>query len=188
MSMYLTLLFLVLILEMSVLFVLVLPLPFRIRKLFVRSYDKLQVLGQLRTVAVILYGLVGMLFLDSWWRAQRATQRFAEGTSQDPLNTGLQAFATKTYNERNLYISGFIMYFSICIPTVVNILKSLIRHYELGAVAAGDDSEEVKLLRQELKGKQASLAALRSQKKNLEAHFDSSTETGSQDTAAKKKQ
>lgn len=186
--MYLTLLFLVLILEMSVLFVLVLPLPFRIRRLFVRSYDKLQELGQLRTVGVILYGLVGMLFLDSWWRAQRATQRFSEGATQDPLNTGLQTFATKAYNERNLYISGFILYFSICIPTVINILKSLIRQYELGAAAAGDDTEEVKLLRQELKGKQASLTALRAQKKNLETHFDSSTESGPQDTAAKKAQ
>jgi len=70
MSLYFTLLFALLTVEMAVLFVLVLPLPNKIRKLLYNTYQRLYHNQQVKTVTIILSIIVGLLFIDSWKRAQ----------------------------------------------------------------------------------------------------------------------
>ncbi|AMD20871.1 HDR129Cp [Eremothecium sinecaudum] len=190
MSMYLTILFGLLVTEMSLLFVLVLPLPFTVRRSVVRSFEQLMAMPQLKTIAIIGYVLVGMMFVDSWKRAGFVGWRETENLGHVRPSKTIQEYTTRAYNQRNLYLSGFVLYFNLCIPTVINILHSLVKHEELsrsGSKTAAE-SEKMKQLRKELAQKEASLEALKKQKAGLEAHFDASVESKEKTSTKAKKE
>lgn len=181
-------------LEMACLFVLVLPLHYKIRKGLVSTYDRFMSYTQVKTVIWITAGLVGLLFVDSWKRAQVSVflhhHQGVGGPSANPDGAGaitpVQALASRAYNQRNTYISGFILYFCFCIPTVISVVRRLVKYETLlrdkdsqheGQNEAETKAEaEVAKLKKELSEKKASIKALAKQKANLEAHFDSSAE------------
>lgn len=194
---------------MAVLFVLVLPLHYKIRKAVVATYDRAMSTTQMQTVIVIVGALVALLFVDSWRRAQISVflhHHASAASSADPAGQGsvtpIQALASRSYNQRNIYISGFILYFSFCIPTVMSVVRRLVKYETLvrdqranaktaGAAAAADassvdDNDEYTKLERQLAQKRASLKALKTQKKNLEAHFDASVK-GDEPAAETKK-
>lgn len=195
MSLYFTLLFAFLILEMGILFFVVLPLPNRIRKLVYNIWNKLSNKQEYRTVSYILWVIVGLLFIDSWKRANVPTHlhfRSSRGdndasgpgsTLDDPV-TSIQGFATRAYNQRNVYISGFILYFMVVIPSIMSLIKRLIKYQDLIDKKNAGKSEELdKLqtgdkdldeLRDQLRRRQISLDGLRKQISNYEKHFDES--------------
>ncbi|CUS20503.1 LAQU0S01e08086g1_1 [Lachancea quebecensis] len=196
MSVYLSVLFGALTLEMACLFVLVLPLHYKIRKGLVSTYDRFMSYTQVKTVIWITSGLVALLFVDSWKRAQVSVflhhyqGQGIGGASADPTGAGaitpVQALASRAYNQRNTYISGFILYFCFCIPTVISVVRRLVKYETLlrdkdsqseGQSEAETEAEaEVAKLKKELSERKASIKALEKQKANLEAHFDSSAE------------
>lgn len=204
MSVYFSLLFALLTFEMATLFILVLPLHYKIRKTLVTTYDKVFENPQLKTVITILGGLVGLLFIDSWKRSKvivrlphhQSTQH-SDMMGNNPV-TPVQALASRAYSQRNIYISGFILYFSVCIPTVVSIVRRLVKYEGLirerdANKKSGKESdqeveedEEISELRKQLAQKKASVEALKKQKKNLEHHFDE-TVKGEQVSAETKK-
>ncbi|KAK5773814.1 hypothetical protein RI543_004870 [Arxiozyma heterogenica] len=193
MSLYFTLLFAFLILEMCILFFIVLPLPNRIRKLVYNIWNKLSNKQEYRTVSYILWVIVGLLFIDSWKRANVPIHlhfRSSRGdndvsgsgsTLDDPV-TSIQGFATRAYNQRNVYISGFILYFMVVIPSIMSLIKRLIKYQDLiDKKNAGKPEELDKLqtgdkdldeLRDQLRKRQISLDGLRIQISNYEKHFD----------------
>ncbi|CAI4046197.1 hypothetical protein SUVZ_11G1480 [Saccharomyces uvarum] len=195
MSLYFTALFLMLTVEMAMLFIFVLPLPFRIRRGIFSSYNQLTAKQQIKTVIVIMGGLVGLLFIDSWKRSQIRVSLYHNdnsGAMGSSAVTPIQALASRAYNQRNMYISGFILYFSICIPTVMSIVKRLVKYQGLI-----NEQEKQKLtntspktekfpnkkaestkLQEQLKKKQISLEGLQKQVKNLEKYFDEKNQPG----------
>lgn len=190
--MYLNILFALLVFEMSLLFLLVLPLPFRIRRMIVDIFERILKFPQLKTITSIGYVLVGILFLDSWKRTYsvsfRNTFPVGKALSEDRMTATTQEYVSRTYNQRNLYLSGFLLYFNVCIPTVVNILRSMIRHKEQNCKSiktAGSNSKKLMALRKELSEKEVSLEAMRKQKANLDALFDSASEVADSSTSAR---
>ncbi|SCV03711.1 LAME_0H12618g1_1 [Lachancea meyersii CBS 8951] len=190
MSVYLSVLFALLTFEMACLFMLVLPLHYKIRKMMVTSYYRIMSYTQVKTVIAIVAGLVALLFVDSWKRSQMSVflhhHQFTSGADPNAVGnvTPVQALASRAYNQRNIYISGFILYFAFCIPTVISVVRRLVKYETLireksgPKVESGADSkklaadDEIAKLRKELKEKTSSIKALRKQKANLEAHFD----------------
>ncbi|SCV05705.1 LANO_0H13366g1_1 [Lachancea nothofagi CBS 11611] len=196
MSVYLSVLFAMLTTEMACLFLLVLPLHYKIRKAMASTYFRLMSYTQVKTVIAIVGGLVGLLFVDSWKRSQITVSLHHHQVSAgaDPNGSGsvtsVQALASRAYNQRNIYISGFILYFAFCIPTVISVVRRLVKYETLirekasnesgpnGEKSSGKDREEdakVVQLREELAEKKASIKALERQKASLEAHFDKTT-------------
>ncbi|CEP63909.1 Yet2p LALA0_S09e05226g [Lachancea lanzarotensis] len=190
MSVYLSVLFGVLTFEMACLFTLVLPLHYKLRKALVTSYFRFVSYTQVKTVIFIVQGLVGLLFVDSWKRSQISVflHHHQATSGADPNAVGnvtpVQALASRAYNQRNIYISGFILYFWFCIPVVISVVRRLVKYETLIRESASSendakadsekssDDDEISALRKELKEKKASISALRSQKANLEAHYD----------------
>ncbi|EDO14599.1 hypothetical protein Kpol_262p4 [Vanderwaltozyma polyspora DSM 70294] len=176
MSIYFTLLFVALTLEMGTLFFLVLPLPFRLRKSMCTVYDRLYYNQQFRTVGAILGVLVGMLFADSWKRANVHVSTYHDQNSNEMTNdagsliTPVQVLTSRAYNQRNVYISGFILYFVLCIITVMSIVRRLVKYQSL--INESDKNIDDDRLLQELKSKKTSLEGLKSQIANLEKQFD----------------
>ncbi|AET38037.1 Yet2p Ecym_2295 [Eremothecium cymbalariae DBVPG len=189
MSVYLSLLFGFLVMEMVVLFILVMPLPHLLRRVIVVNSEKLLRTSELKTAVWISYALIGLLFLDSWKRVSQAEKHYEDGFGDRMMESSMQNFVTKTYNQRNLYITGFILYFSICIPTVLKVIESLSKHEQLlkEGTTLKEETKDLKALEVELKNKKATLKALKAQKANLEAHFDKVTEPSERKTAKTKK-
>lgn len=186
MSLYFTLLFALLTVEMAVLFVLVLPLPNKIRKLLYNTYQRLYHNQQVKTVTIILSIIVGLLFIDSWKRAQVnvTLYRHQNYNQDDRLNianqydshavTPTQALASRAYNQRNVYISGFILYFMVGIPTVMSIVRRLVKYQDLISnkkTQEKDDSEIIRL-KKELDAKTVDVETLQKQVTNAEKYFD----------------
>lgn len=188
MSLYFTALFAVLTFEMIVLFTIVLPLPYRMRKFLYNSYYKWTTSKQFQTVYYIFGVIVGLLFVDSWKRAQVKVslyhhRKYSEDNSDPAAVTPIQALASRAYNQRNVYISGFILYFMVCIPTVMTIVRRLIKYENLireeqaglpkGAKPRRPvEDRDIDALEEKLKNREASLKGLRKQVKNLEDYFD----------------
>ncbi|QHS74529.1 Yet1p [Saccharomyces paradoxus] len=194
MSLYFTTLFLLLTIEMVMLFIFVLPLPFRIRRGIFSTYNQLTAKQQIKTIIFITGCLVGLLFIDSWKRSQIRVSLYHNdnsGSMGSSAVTPIQALASRAYNQRNMYISGFILYFSICIPTVMSIVKRLVKYQGLineqkkqksnkpspNAKKDSKEADSVKL-QEELKKKQISLEGLQKQVKNLEKYFDEKNQPG----------
>ncbi|AJS53737.1 Yet1p [Saccharomyces cerevisiae YJM1460] len=194
MSLYFTTLFLLLTVEMVMLFIFVLPLPFRIRRGIFSTYNQLTAKQQIKTIIFITGCLVGLLFIDSWKRSQIRVSLYHNdnsGSIGSSAVTPIQALASRAYNQRNMYISGFILYFSICIPTVMSIVKRLVKYQGLineqkkqklnkpssNSKKDSNEADSTKL-QEELRKKQISLDGLQKQVKNLEKYFDEKNQPG----------
>ena len=194
MSLYFTTLFLLLTVEMVMLFIFVLPLPFRIRMGIFSTYNQLTAKQQIKTIIFITGCLVGLLFIDSWKRSQIRVSLYHNdnsGSIGSSAVTPIQALASRAYNQRNMYISGFILYFSICIPTVMSIVKRLVKYQGLineqekqklnkpssNSKKDSNEADSTKL-QEELRKKQISLEGLQKQVKNLEKYFDEKNQPG----------
>ncbi|CAD6635859.1 BAH_G0032130.mRNA.1.CDS.1 [Saccharomyces cerevisiae] len=194
MSLYFTTLFLLLTVEMVMLFIFVLPLPFRIRRGIFSTYNQLTAKQQIKTIIFITGCLVGLLFIDSWKRSQIRVSLYHNdnsGSIGSSAVTPIQALASRAYNQRNMYISGFILYFSICIPTVMSIVKRLVKYQGLineqekqklnkpssNSKTDSNEADSTKL-QEELRKKQISLEGLQKQVKNLEKYFDEKNQPG----------
>ncbi|AJS32264.1 Yet1p [Saccharomyces cerevisiae YJM1573] len=194
MSLYFTTLFLLLTVEMVMLFIFVLPLPFRIRRGIFSTYNQLTAKQQIKTIIFITGCLVGLLFIDSWKRSQIRVSLYHNdnsGSIGSSAVTPIQALASRAYNQRNMYISGFILYFSICIPTVMSIVKRLVKYQGLineqkkqklnkpssNSKKDSNEADSTKL-QEELRKKQISLEGLQKQVKNLEKYFDEKNQPG----------
>ncbi|EHN01474.1 Yet1p [Saccharomyces cerevisiae x Saccharomyces kudriavzevii VIN7] len=180
---------------MVMLFIFVLPLPFRIRRGIFSTYNQLTAKQQIKTIIFITGCLVGLLFIDSWKRSQIHVSLYHHdnsGAMGSSAVTPIQALASRAYNQRNMYISGFILYFSICIPTVMSIVKRLVKYHGLineqkkqkltktssKAEKASKEAANYAKLQEELKKKQISLEGLQKQVKNLEKYFDEKNQPG----------
>ncbi|AJS30771.1 Yet1p [Saccharomyces cerevisiae YJM195] len=194
MSLYFTTLFLLLTVEMVMLFIFVLPLPFRIRRGIFSTYNQLTAKQQIKTIIFITGCLVGLLFIDSWKRSQIRVSLYHNdnsGSIGSSAVTPIQALASRAYNQRNMYISGFILYFSICIPTVMSIVKRLVKYQGLineqekqklnkpssNSKKDSNEADSTKL-QEELRKKQISLEGLQKQVKNFEKYFDEKNQPG----------
>ncbi|EGA61526.1 Yet1p [Saccharomyces cerevisiae FostersO] len=179
---------------MVMLFIFVLPLPFRIRRGIFSTYNQLTAKQQIKTIIFITGCLVGLLFIDSWKRSQIRVSLYHNdnsGSIGSSAVTPIQALASRAYNQRNMYISGFILYFSICIPTVMSIVKRLVKYQGLineqkkqklnkpssNSKKDSNEADSTKL-QEELRKKQISLEGLQKQVKNLEKYFDEKNQPG----------
>ncbi|AJS64965.1 Yet2p [Saccharomyces cerevisiae YJM1419] len=159
MGVYLAVLFSLLVIEMAILFILVLPLPQRMRRWLYIRYSIISTNKKFRTYMVGIMIFVGLLFIDSWKRSQIKVSTYRNQKNPYIINsvTPVDALASRAYNQRNVYISGFIIYFYICILTVMSILRRIVEWND--KMKAGDD-----ILKEKLRQKQKYLEELQKKK------------------------
>ncbi|AJS69779.1 Yet2p [Saccharomyces cerevisiae YJM1573] len=159
MGVYLAVLFSLLVIEMAILFILVLPLPQRMRRWLYIRYSIISTNKKFRTYMVGIMIFVGLLFIDSWKRSQIKVSTYRNQKNPYIINsvTPVDALASRAYNQRNVYISGFIIYFYICILTVMSILRRIVEWND--KMKAGDD-----ILKEKLRRKQKYLEELQKKK------------------------
>lgn len=117
--------------EMGLLFFMVLPLPHVIRRKFVKAIERLQASSNFKIGVIFISTILGLQFMDCLQRLRKfdyLKNPYFTTSNTSTSNTMLSndQLASKFYSQRNLYISGAVLYLELAIFTVSTILKKLV--------------------------------------------------------------
>ncbi|XBW35333.1 hypothetical protein QEN19_000899 [Hanseniaspora menglaensis] len=168
MAVYMSILFFLLMSQMAVLLVLSLPLPTILRNCISKLYNNyLSKSSQVKTALIVLNCIVLSLFLDSYKRANLQLPKREHGLPVQP-----DLIVTKAYHQRNVYISGFILYYMICIPFMIRLISKVAKLNSTSMTLKSDEDEMIIALKSKLDSKIKSLEVLEKQYKNKKQFVD----------------
>jgi len=215
MTLYYTLVFLLLVAEIALFMLLILPLPFNVRRKLFTFISENPIVAKFQYWLKITFVFILVLFIDSVNRVYRVQQELA-ATSEAHGNGGhaihgherLEVQARKFYSQRNMYLCGFTLFLSLILNrTYILILEVLrleekLKKYEGNSASkrqgksssekqsAENKDEEIARLKRELALREQDLATLKKQAAGLHREYDSLAEKYSktQDDGTPKKE
>jgi len=194
MTLYYSLVFVLLVFEMALFMLLVVPLPFTLKRKIFTFISESPIVAKIQYWMKITFVFILILFVDSVNRVYRVQVELAAATDQKS-NGGaaavmgherLEVQARKFYSQRNMYLCGFTLFLSLILNrTYVMIIEVMrledrVRSYE-GTKADTKQSEklavagkpaEVANLRKELEKKDQDLKNLKKQSEQLHKAYD----------------
>lgn len=185
MTIQMALVFAALIVQMTILLLLVFPLPFSVRKHLSQTLTKLSKNNTFTIGMWFSIALMGMQFVDCLNRIQRY-----RGLGFDAGFLTNEQLASKFYSQRNLYLTGMVMYLYLAIYTVLTIVRKLVQKESIYRERAGkeaspgaksSDQGEVLKYKELIAQKEKDIGALKSQVSGLQKAYDElnpSTEKG----------
>ncbi|KAL1842536.1 hypothetical protein VTJ49DRAFT_5012 [Mycothermus thermophilus] len=216
MTLYYTLVFMLLVAEMGLFLLLILPLPFAMRRKVFTFISENPIVAKVQYWLKITFVFILILFIDSVNRVYRVQLELAAASETTGPNVPtihgherLEVQARKFYSQRNMYLCGFTLFLSLILNrTYIMILEVLrleerLKQYEgTGSTGsptsgkkkpAGDLEAEVTRLRAELDRRDRDLDTLKKQAQGLHKEYDSladkyeSTQKASKDDSRKDK-
>ncbi|EER35263.1 conserved hypothetical protein [Candida tropicalis MYA-3404] len=174
MSLQMSLAFCTLIGPMAILLTLVLPLPYVVRQKIVDITFALQKNQNFRVGVVFSIVLMGMQLLDCVQRLRK----YADIENPNFPGIDYDRLASKFYSQRNLYLSGAILYLQVAIGTVVTIVRKMVLKEKLfrqSKTNTVDDAAEVEKLKHLIELKQQDIDVFKKQVANLQKAYDTLT-------------
>lgn len=177
MSLQMSLVFCTLIGQMITLLVLVLPLPYVVRQKIVDLTFVLQKSQNFRVGIVFSIILMSLQLLDCIQRlnkyADAETNPHFPGIDYDRL-------ASKFYSQRNLYLSGAVLYLQVAIGTVVTIVRKMVLKEKLYREAnikpaTDDEATEIEKLKHLIELKQQDIDTFKKQVQGLQKAYNTLT-------------
>lgn len=194
MTLYYTLVFLILMVEMVIFAGLIIPLPFKIKRSLFTFISESPIIAKLQYGMKITFIFILILFIDSVNRVYRvqielsayskdgsgAAHRSALGSER------MEVQARKFYSQRNMYLCGFTLFLSLILNRTYTMILEILRledkvkQYEGDQRAGGKDSArlaaagtpgELGRLKKELAAKDNDLAALKKQCEGLQKEY-----------------
>ncbi|KAL2255283.1 hypothetical protein VTK26DRAFT_3687 [Humicola hyalothermophila] len=197
MTLYYTLVFLLLVAEMALFMLLILPLPFAMRRKMFTFISENPVVAKVQYWLKITFIFILILFIDSVNRVYRVQVELAAATENQgasaPAIMGherLEVQARKFYSQRNMYLCGFTLFLSLILNrTYIMILETLrledrLKQYEGGGknakeaekLAVAGDPGEIARLRREIELRDRDIETLKKQAAGLHREYDSLAE------------
>ncbi|OXV08185.1 hypothetical protein Egran_04052 [Elaphomyces granulatus] len=192
MTLYYSLVFLLLIIEILVFVGLIIPLPFHLKRKMFIFISESPVIAKLQHGMRITFIFILILFIDSVNRVYRVQLELAS-YSKDPTRGRAAALgdrseiqARKFYSQRNMYLCGFTLFLSLILNrTYLMILELLrledkIRLLEGDKKAGGKDSArlaeagnagEIGRLKREIEVRDQDIATLKKQTEGLSREY-----------------
>jgi len=193
MTLYYSLVFVLLVTEMAIFCALIIPLPFTVRRKLFTFISESPIVAKLQYGMKITFIFILILFIDSVNRVYRVQVELAEARD---INQGagvlgherMEVQARKFYSQRNMYLCGFTLFLSLILNrTYIMILDVLrleekVKKYEGDSKAAGKQSEklnnagnagEIGKLKKELAEKDRDLQTLKKQAESLNKEYNS---------------
>lgn len=170
-----TLIFGLLVVQMTLLAILLIPLPHVVRLRIVHAWQFLR--GQNNFIVGLVFTLIMMVlqFYDCLIKLQRFSDPGENPTVAGRIPGGLlsEQLASKFYAQRNLYISGAVLYFGMSLHTVLSILEKLVAKEELYRTRVVDaDSLEVADLKLQIDQRVLDIAAMKKQLLGVQNAYD----------------
>ncbi|CCG23877.1 membrane-localized protein [Candida orthopsilosis Co 90-125] len=182
MSLQMLLVFSTMIFQMITLLLFVLPLPLMVRSQIVSIYIKITTAQNFRIFLGFSITLMSLQFYDCLQRLEKYHKVKENDVLQGFVN--YDKLASKFYSQRNLYLSGAILYLLMGIYTVASIVKKLVLKEKLyrQLIAERDESrtgggeksdgEEVVKVKHLIELKQKDIDALKKQLNGLQTAYD----------------
>lgn len=195
MTLYYSLVFLMLVGEMSLFMLLIVPLPFTWRRKLFTFISESPLVAKLQYGMKICFIAVLVLFIDSVNRVYRvqvelsaASENNASGGRAVVMGGSerMEVQARKFYSQRNMYLCGFTLFLSLILNrTYMMILDVLrleekVKRYEGDPAGKGKDADklanagsagEIGRLKKELAEKERNLEAMRKQSEGLATEY-----------------
>ncbi|KAH6657302.1 B-cell receptor-associated protein 31-like-domain-containing protein [Truncatella angustata] len=196
MTLYYTLVFMLLVTEMALFMLLVIPMPFGIRRKLFTFISENPIIARLQHGLKITFIFILILFIDSVNRVYRVQVELAAATDgikgQGAVmgHERLEVQARKFYSQRNMYLCGFTLFLSLILNrTYVMIIETLrleekLKQYEgtdkntkeSAKLAAAGDAGEISRLKKELTKKDRDIETLKKQSEGLQREYHDLTE------------
>lgn len=191
MTLYYSLVFLLLVTEMAIFCALIIPLPFTVRRKLFTFISESPIVAKLQYGMKITFIFILILFIDSVNRVYRVQVELAEARD---INQGagvlgherMEVQARKFYSQRNMYLCGFTLFLSLILNrTYIMILEVLrleekVKTYEGSQKTGGKQSEklanaggagEIGRLKKELAEKDRDLQTMKKQAEGLSKEY-----------------
>ncbi|MCJ1309666.1 hypothetical protein MMC25_003326 [Agyrium rufum] len=157
MTLYYSLVFMLLVAEMSIFVGLIIPLPYKIKRKLFNFVSESPIIAKLQYGMKITFIFILILFIDSVNRVYRVQVELSAATKQGGQagaqvlggSERMEVQARKFYSQRNMYLCGFTLFLSLILNrTYVMILDVLrleekVKRYEGDPVASGKDSDKL---------------------------------------------
>lgn len=194
MTLYYTLVFMLLVFEMALFMLLIVPMPFNVKRKIFTFISENPVVAKVQYWMKITFVFILILFIDSVNRVYRVQLELAAASEQSKQGGGaavmgherLEVQARKFYSQRNMYLCGFTLFLSLILNrTYVMILEVMrledkVRAYEgtksdtkeAEKLAVAGKPGELARLRKELEQKDQDLKTLKKQSEQLHKSYD----------------
>ncbi|KAJ5204777.1 uncharacterized protein N7498_005656 [Penicillium cinerascens] len=193
MTLYYSLVFLLLVFEMAVFLALIIPLPFTIKRKLFAFISESPIIAKLQYGLKITFIFILILFLDSVNRVYRVQQELAtftkDGATVGAAHLGtdrMEVQARKFYSQRNMYLCGFTLFLSLILNRTYTMILEVLRledrvkFLDGDKKAGGKDSArlaeagsvgEIGALKKELEAKDRDIETLKKQCEGLTAEY-----------------
>ncbi|KAJ4424382.1 Endoplasmic reticulum transmembrane protein 3 [Gnomoniopsis sp. IMI 355080] len=206
MTLYYSLVFLLLMSEMALFMVLIIPLPFTVKRKLFTFISENPIVAKLQYGLKITFIFILILFIDSVnrvYRVQIELAQASEGNSAAQImgHERMEVQARKFYSQRNMYLCGFTLFLSLILNrTYIMILEVLrleerVKQYEgtdkntkqAQKLAQAGDVGEIGRLKKELAKRDQDIETLKKQASGLHKEYNDLTEkVATQDNTPKK--
>ncbi|KAJ5948092.1 hypothetical protein N7466_001107 [Penicillium verhagenii] len=145
MTLYYSLVFMLLVFEMGVFLALIVPLPFVIKRKLFTFISESPIIAKLQYGLKITFIFILILFLDSVNRVYRVQQELAafsrdgHGVGAAHLGTDrMEVQARKFYSQRNMYLCGFTLFLSLILNRTYTMILDVLRLEDRVKLLEGD--------------------------------------------------
>ncbi|TQS35917.1 hypothetical protein Golomagni_03647 [Golovinomyces magnicellulatus] len=190
MTLYYSLVFLLLVTEMALFMLLIVPLPFTIRRKMFTLISESPIIAKMQYGMKVTFIFILILFVDSVNRVFRVQLELAESNKQQGRSAimgheRLEVQARKFYSQRNMYLCGFTLFLSLILNRTYTLILEVLRLEEKvkkyeerkmddkknGLPIDVESTEEVAKLRKALSEKDRDLEILKKQSEGLSREY-----------------
>ncbi|KND91337.1 Uncharacterized protein C9E9.04 [Tolypocladium ophioglossoides CBS 100239] len=179
MTLYYTLVFVLLMFEMALFMLLLVPLPFGVKRKVFTFISENPIVAKIQYWMKITFVFILILFIDSVNRVYRVQLELLAATEQTSKGAAvmgherLEVQARKFYSQRNMYLCGFTLFLSLILNrTYVMILEVMRLEDRSEKLAVAGKPGELAALRKELEKKDLDLKTLKKQSEQLHKSYD----------------
>ncbi|KAI1485711.1 B-cell receptor-associated protein 31-like-domain-containing protein [Biscogniauxia mediterranea] len=166
MTLYYTLVFMLLVAEMSLFMFLVVPMPFTVRRKMFTFLSENPFVAKLHHGLKITFIFILILFLDSVNRVYRVQVELAnvadasKGSTVVMGHERLEVQARKFYSQRNMYLCGFTLFLSLILNRTYTMILEVLRLEEKVKQYEGTDRKTKESEKLAVAGKPGEIARL----------------------------
>ncbi|EON69451.1 hypothetical protein W97_08711 [Coniosporium apollinis CBS 100218] len=196
MTLYYSLVFLILVTEMVIFMSLIVPLPFTWRRKLFTFISESPLVAKLQYGMKITFIFILILFIDSVNRVYRVQVELA-AAAESPAGRGgaavlggserMEVQARKFYSQRNMYLCGFTLFLSLILNRTYVMILDVLRLEEENKRMKGDpaakgkdaaalgnagDAGEIGRLKKELAARERDLEALKNQTASQQREYN----------------
>ncbi|KAL9610600.1 MAG: hypothetical protein Q9167_004702 [Letrouitia subvulpina] len=193
MTLYYSLVFVLLMLEMAIFMLLIVPLPYSMKRKLFTFISENPLVAKVQYGMKITFIFILILFVDSVNRVYSVQTELATSKKQGGVAASvagserMEVQARKFYSQRNMYLCGFTLFLSLILNrTYTMILDTLrleekVKRYEGDPKAQGKDSQklgqaggpgEISKLKNQLAQKDRELEAMKKQSEGLSREYN----------------